>query len=80
MTKQEIESFINAVETLKKSFENYEDFSIEVTPDEWHPGEGNFHVKLVYGDIGDLFITCGYRYAYNMQRLFKNDVITAIMG
>lgn len=79
MTKKETELFIQAAEALKESYSRYESFKLEVVPDEWHPGEGNLQVKIVYGDESTLFITCGYNFAYNMKRLFNNDAINSIL-
>lgn len=75
---RETETFLNAVDLLKKEFAAYEDFDVDVTPDPYHTG--NYHVvKLTYGELHTEFTTCGYNFAYNMQRLFNNEVVNKML-
>lgn len=48
---------------------------IQILPDPWHDGEGNLLIKIDCGDKHVEFVTCGYNFAYNMQRLTKNDAV-----
>ena len=79
MNANEIKVFIEAVETLQKEFERYEDFDILVEADRWHPGEGNYHLIITYGEVRSEFVTCGYNFAYNMQRLFNNEALNKML-
>lgn len=79
MNANEIKIFIEAVETLQKEFERYEDFDILVEADRWHPGEGNYHLIITYGEVRSEFVTCGYNFAYNMQRLFNNEALNKML-
>ena len=79
MNANEIKIFIDAVETLQKEFERYEDFDILVEADRWHPGEGNYHLIITYGEVRSEFVTCGYNFAYNMQRLFNNEALNKML-
>ena len=79
MNANEIKIFIEAVETLQKEFERYEDFGILVEADRWHPGEGNYHLIITYGEVRSEFVTCGYNFAYNMQRLFNNEALNKML-
>lgn len=48
---------------------------VSVVKDPWHEGEGNFYVQIDCGDKHTEFVTCGYNFTYNMQRLVKNEVV-----
>lgn len=79
METNEIKVFVEAVKTLQKEFEKYEDFDLVIEADRWHPGGGNYHIIVIYGDVKSEFVTCGYNFAYNMQRLFNNEALNKML-
>lgn len=79
MNANEVKVFRSAVKALISEFERYEDFDIVVEADKWHPGEDNYHVVITYGEVKSEFVTCGYNFAYNMQRLFNNEAVNKML-
>ena len=79
MNANEVKVFRSAVKALMTEFERYEDFDILVEADKWHPGEDNYHVVITYGETRSEFVTCGYNFAYNMQRLFNNEALNKML-
>lgn len=79
MNANEVKVFRAAVKALMAEFESYEDFDILVEADKWHPGEDNYHVVITYGEVQSEFVTCGYNFAYNMQRLFNNEALNKML-
>lgn len=79
MTKEQTTLFLEAVKALQLEYEKYADFDLVIEVDRWHPGEGNYHVIVIYGEARSEFVTCGYNFAYNMQRLFNNEAINKML-
>lgn len=79
MNANEIVVFLEAVKALQVEFERYESFDVLVEADIWHPGEGNYHVVITYGEVRSEFVTCDYNFAYNMQRLFNNEALNKML-
>lgn len=79
MNANEIVVFLEAVKALQVEFENYDDFDVLVEADKWHPGEGNYHVVVTYGEVQAEWVTCGYNFAYNMKRLFNNEALNKML-
>lgn len=79
MSNGELEIFMNAAQALIFEFQDYEDFDVIVEPDKWHPGRDNLHVVISYGDVRSGFVTSGYNFAYNMQRLFNNEALNKML-
>ena len=79
MKANETTLFLEVVKTLQLEFENYKDFNVLIEADKWHPGEGNYHVVVTYGETKSEFVTCGYNFAYNVQRLFNNEVMNKML-
>ena len=79
MKANEVNLFLEVVKTLQLEFENYADFNVLIEADKWHPGEGNYHVVITYGETKSEFVTCGYNFACNVQRLFNNEAMNKML-
>lgn len=73
MKAEELEVFLKTVDLMNKFGAGQ--LVIQALPDPWHEGEGNLLIKIDCGDKHVEFVTCGYCFAYNMQRLTKNDAV-----
>lgn len=71
--------FLDTIEALLENYKCYKDFKLVVEPDPWHPDGDGYRVVMLYGEAKTEFITTGFNFAYNMRRLFNNDVFDKLL-